>query len=276
MDIKAYAQGVTEALDTIKAKVNYLPRAALILGSGLGQLADAIQDPIVIPYGEIPHWKTSTAPGHAGRLVCGTLSGVPIVAMQGRLHGYEGYTPQETTFPIRVFGQWGIKVLILTNASGAINTLYKSGDVAVITDHINLTGANPLTGPNNAEWGPRFPDMSEAYSRRLITAADHAARALGIQLKKSVYIGLAGPSYETPAEIRMAHTLGADLVGMSTVHETIVANHMGMEVCAISCVSNLAAGLRPVKLSEEEVLRESARAAQKISNLICRILVMMK
>ena len=272
MDMKEYARQVTEALEAIEARVSGVPRAALILGSGLGMLAEAVEDPVVIPYAEIPHWKTSTAPGHAGRLVCGTLSGVPVVVMQGRLHCYEGYTPQETTFPIRVFGQWGVKTLLVTNASGGINYEYANGDVALITDHINLTGMNPLRGANNPEWGARFPDMSEPYSRRLVALLEESAQSLGLLTRRGVYIGLAGPSYETPAEIRMARAMGADLVGMSTVHEVIVANHMGMEVCGVSCVANLAAGMRPVKLSEEEVLSEMGRAAARISALVGKFL----
>lgn len=272
MDMNEYAREVTEALDYIRTKVNFVPRAALILGSGLGRLADAVREPAVIPYSEIPHWKVSTAPGHAGRLVCGRISGVPVVVMQGRLHCYEGYTPQETTFPIRVFGQWGIKTLIVTNASGGVNWQFSAGDVALITDQINMTGMNPLSGPNNPSWGPRFPDMSEAYSHRLISLAEKAARSLGQITRRGVYVGLAGPSYETPAEIRMVRAMGADLVGMSTVHEVIAANHMGMEVCGISCVSNLAAGMRLVKLSEQEVLDEMSRAADRITALITRLL----
>lgn len=272
MDMKNYVDAVNEATDFIRSKVNFVPRAALILGSGLGDLADAVADPVVIHYGDIPHWKKSTAPGHAGRLVCGTLSGVPVVVMQGRLHGYEGYRPQETTFPVRVFGCWGVKTLIVTNACGGVNWQFSAGDVALITDHINLTGKNPLTGPNVPQWGPRFPDMSEAYSRRLIDLAEKAARSLGQIVRRGVYIGMSGPSYETPAEIRMARALGADLVGMSTVHEVIAANHMGMEVCGISCVSNLAAGMRLVRLSEEEVLHQMALASDRISALIRKLL----
>lgn len=272
MDMKNYVDAVNEATDFIRSKVNFVPRAALILGSGLGDLADAVVDPVVIHYGDIPHWKKSTAPGHAGRLVCGTLSGVPVVVMQGRLHGYEGYRPQETTFPVRVFGCWGVKTLIVTNACGGVNWQFSAGDVALITDHINLTGKNPLTGPNVPQWGPRFPDMSEAYSRRLIDLAEKGARSLGQIVRRGVYIGMSGPSYETPAEIRMARALGADLVGMSTVHEVIAANHMGMEVCGISCVSNLAAGMRLVRLSEEEVLHQMALASDRISALIRKLL----
>ena len=272
MNIDKYAQSVYEALKAIKSRVGWTPKAALILGSGLGKLAYEIKSPLVIPYGEIPNWKTSTAPGHAGRLICGALGGMPVVAMQGRLHGYEGYTPQETTFPVRVFGEWGIKTLFVTNASGGINWEYKNGDTAIITDHINFTGSNPLTGANYPMWGVRFPDMTHAYSPRLVALAEKCAAELGQTVRKGVYIGFAGPSYETPAEIRMARAMGADLVGMSTVHEVIVANHMGMEVCGISCVSNLAAGMRPVKLSEEEVLTEAARAGDRIAALITRMI----
>lgn len=276
MDVKKYAADVAAAVAEIKKRVPFVPSVALILGSGLGSLAADVKDPVIIPYAEIPGWKTSTAPGHAGRLVCGTLAGLPVVVMQGRLHGYEGYTPWETTFPVRVFGDWGVKTLIVTNASGAVNWNYASGDVALIVDHINLTGVNPLTGANNPDWGPRFPDMTEAYSRELMSLAERAAANLGLTLQKSVYLGLAGPSYETPAEIRMARALGADLVGMSTVHEVIVANHMGMRVCGISCVSNLAAGMREVKLSEHEVLDEMSKAAGKISALVAEILSLMR
>lgn len=272
MEVKKYAADVAAAAAEIKRRVPYVPAAALILGSGLGSLASAVKDPVIIPYAEIPGWKTSTAPGHAGRLVCGTLAGLPVVVMQGRLHGYEGYSPRETTFPVRVFGVWGVKTLIVTNASGAVNRDYAAGDVALIVDHINLTGSNPLTGANNSDWGPRFPDMTEAYSRDLMAVAERAAAKLGLTLRKSVYLGLSGPSYETPAEIRMARVLGADLVGMSTVHEVIAANHMGMRVCGISCVSNLAAGMRDVKLSEREVLDEMSKAAGKISALISEML----
>lgn len=276
MDVKKYAADVAAAVAEIKKRVPFVPSVALILGSGLGSLAADVKDPVIIPYAEIPGWKISTAPGHAGRLVCGTLAGVPVVVMQGRLHGYEGYTPWETTFPVRVFGDWGVKTLIVTNASGAVNWNYASSDVAMIVDHINLTGVNPLTGANNPDWGPRFPDMTEAYSRELMALAERAAANLGLTLQKSVYLGLAGPSYETPAEIRMARALGADLVGMSTVHEVIVANHMGMRVCGISCVSNLAAGMREVKLSEHEVLDEMSKAAGKISALVAEILSLMR
>ena len=276
MDMNEYSDRVKLALSFIKSKVDRVPRVALVLGSGLGSLAQTVEEPLTIPYEEIPGWQSSTAPGHAGRLVCGTLSGLPVVVMQGRLHCYEGYLPWDTTLPVRVFALWGVKTLILTNASGGVNWNYSAGDVALITDHINMTGLNPLSGPNNDEWGPRFPDMSEAYSRRMNGIVREAAETLGISLRESVYLGLAGPSYETPAEIRMARAFGADLVGMSTVHEVIVANHMGVEVCGISCVSNQAAGMNGAKLSHQEVLESMSRSAQKISALIAKTLELMR
>ncbi|MBQ8090414.1 MAG: purine-nucleoside phosphorylase [Pyramidobacter sp.] len=272
MDMKEYSACVAAAFAAVKARVPFVPQVAIILGSGLSELAEAVNDPVIIPYGEIPGWKASTAPGHIGRLLCGTIGGVPVVVMQGRLHCYEGYTPWETTLPVRVFGLWGVKTLIVTNASGGVNWDYSAGDVALITDHINLTGLNPLTGPNNTEWGPRFPDMSEAYSKRLLSIAKEAAAALQLPVHESVYIGMAGPSYETPAEIRMARALGADIVGMSTVHEVIAANHMGMEVCGISCVSNQAAGMNGGKLSHQEVLDQMSRSSEKVAYLISKML----
>ncbi|MDY3869441.1 MAG: purine-nucleoside phosphorylase [Pyramidobacter sp.] len=268
MNCTEYARQVTEALNCITSRTAIQPAAAIILGSGLGALADSVEQPVVIPYADIPGWKSSTAPGHAGRLVCGLLAGVPVVVMQGRLHGYEGYTPQETTFPVRVFGQWGVKILIVTNASGGINYQFTNGDLVLITDHINYTGVNPLIGENNGSWGPRFPDMTQAYSQRLIGIAEDAARDLGQITRRGVYIGFSGPSYETPAEIRMARAMGADLVGMSSVHEVIVARHIGMEVCGISCVANMAAGMRPVALTAEEVLAEMKRSARRFTALV--------
>jgi len=272
VNIKEYAASVNAALAEVKKWVPFVPQYAIILGSGLGSLAEMVSDPVIIPYSAIPGWRASTVPGHIGRLLCGRINGVPVVVMQGRLHCYEGYTAWETTFPIRVFGLWGVKTLIVTNASGGVNWDYAAGDVALITDHINMTGVNPLSGLNIDEWGPRFPDMSQAYSLRMNELLKQAATQLGLPLRESVYIGMAGPSFETPAEIRMARALGADLVGMSTVHEVIVANHMGMEVCGISCVSNQAAGMNGGKLSHQEVLDEMTKSAQKIQTLIVKML----
>lgn len=270
-----YATCVEEALSVIRDRCPFVPRVAVVLGSGLGGLADSVEDAVVIPYEEIPHWRRSTAPGHKGRLICGLLNAVPVVMMQGRLHGYEGYAPRDTTFPVRVFGEWGVKTLIVTNASGGINYNFEGGDVALISDHINFTGSNPLSGPNNPAWGVRFPDMTEAYSRDLIHLAEKAAENLGQTVRRGVYIGFSGPSYETPAEIRMARAMGADMVGMSTVHEVIVARHMGMKVCGISCIANMAAGVSPHPLTEEEVLEVAGAAGGKITALIAEILRLM-
>lgn len=261
---------VQEALSAIKNRITVRPKIALILGSGLGSLADNIKTAQVLPFEEIPHWPSSTAPGHAGRLVAGTMHGIPVVVMQGRIHYYEGYTMQQVTFPERVFGCWGIKTLIVTNASGGVNYTLQPGDLMLITDHISRM-PNPLIGTNVEAWGPRFPDMTHTYSPRLIALAEDAAKSLGILTRRGVYIGFTGPSYETPAEIRMARILGADAVGMSTIPEVIVANHMGMEVCGISCVANFAAGMTGNKLTAQEVLDEMNRSASKLTSLVSEL-----
>ncbi len=263
-----YQEQVSQALQYLKGQVSEVPRIVMILGSGLGKLADFIEKCKVIPYGEIPHWPLSTAPGHAGQLVCGALHGVPVAAMQGRIHFYEGYSMEQVTFPVRVFGSWGIKTLIVTNASGGINYDLKPGNLVLISDHINFMGTNPLIGANCQDWGPRFPDMTYGYSPKLIALAEKAAQERKILTRRGVYIAFTGPSYETPAEIRMARTMGADLVGMSTVPEVIVANHMGIEVCALSCVANRAAGMSGNRLSGEEVLQEMAKASDQMTSLI--------
>ena len=258
----------TEALTAIQRKTNLRPEVALILGSGLGKVADAVENPTVIPYEEIPYWPRTTAVGHAGRLVIGTLENVPIVVMQGRVHYYEGYDMDEVTFPIRIFGEMGVRTLFATNASGGVNLGYAPGDLAAIYDHINYMGTNPLIGANQEKWGPRFPDMTYAYDREYLEYLMEIARSKGITLHKGVYIAFTGPSYETPAEIRMARAMGADLVGMSTVPEVIVANHMGMRVVAVSCVSNYAAGVTQNKLHHQEVLDGMAKAADSLVTLI--------
>jgi purine-nucleoside phosphorylase len=222
-----------------------IPRIAVVLGSGLGDFAGNLQPALIIDYQQIPFFPRSTAIGHAGRLVIGKLGEVTVAVMQGRVHQYEGYAAKQTAFPIRVFGQLGVRALLLTNAAGGINPQYGEGALVLIGDHINLQGANPLSGPNDERFGPRFPDMTEAYSRAYRQIALDAGRRHGIELHEGIYAALAGPSYETPAEIRYLRAIGADLVGMSTVAEAIVARHMGMGVLAISCVTNLAAGLQP-------------------------------
>jgi purine-nucleoside phosphorylase len=262
------AAWVVEALGAIEERTSIRPRVGIILGSGLGEVADAISDAYAIPYEEIPHWPSATAIGHAGRLVLGTLEGVPVAVMQGRVHYYEGYGMREVTFPARVMGELGIGSLIATNASGGINLGYKPGDLVAVYDHINYMGTNPLIGANEEKWGPRFPDMTYAYDREYLDLLDASAIDEKIALHRGVYIAFSGPSYETPAEIRMARILGADVVGMSTVPEVIAANHMSIRVAAISCVANFAAGVKPEKLRQQEVIDGMARAAGSLTRLI--------
>jgi len=235
------------------------PTVGLVLGSGLGGFADELSESSRIPYGNIPSFPRSTAVGHAGQMVIGRVGEVEVTAMQGRVHLYEGYSPGEVAFPIRVFARMGIRALILTNAAGGINLEYKQGALVVITDHINLQGHNPLAGPNDDRFGPRFPDMTQAYRKAYREITLRAARRLGKTVYEGVYAGLLGPNYETPAEIRYLRTIGADLVGMSTVPEVILARHMGLEVLAISCVTNMAAGISEEVLSHEDVLATGER-----------------
>lgn len=243
----------------------------MILGSGLGELADEIENKIVIPYSEIPNFPTSTVVGHAGQLVYGTLSGKKVLAMQGRFHFYEGHSIDKVVFPVRVMKKMGAHSLIVTNAAGGVNTSFSPGNLMLITDHINFTGVNPLIGPNYDELGPRFPDMSEAYDKQYGEAAKKIATELKITLQKGVYMGFSGPTYETPAEVRMAHILGADAVGMSTVPEVIVANHMGMRVLGITCVTNLAAGMQ-ASLSHKEVVETTERVKSDFKQLVKKTL----
>jgi purine-nucleoside phosphorylase len=262
---------VNEASEYIRQNVPFMPTTGIILGSGLGAFVDSMKNQITLDYDLIPGWPSSTAPGHAGRLVYGILNGSPLLVMQGRVHLYEGYSMEDVTFPTRVLGQLGLGNLIITNASGGIDHGLVPGDLVLIHDHINFMGQNPLIGPNCDNWGPRFPDMTYAYDRKLMDLASKSACEEKIQLKRGIYIAFSGPSYETPAEIRMSRILGADVVGMSTVPEVIVANHMGMRVCAISCVANYAAGMTSEKLTEEEVLNEMSRASDKLVRLLGRL-----
>ena len=258
----------TRAADFIRARTSLSPRIAIILGSGLSGIGARATDAVTIPYAEIPGFPRSTVVGHAGNLLVGKLAGTQVAIMQGRVHGYEGYSPGEVTFPIRVLTRLGVKHLILTNAAGGINTSYQQGSLVLVRDHINLTGANPLTGPNDDRLGQRFFDMSDAYSARLRSLAqEHSTHPLN----EGVYIAVSGPSYETPAEIRAFRTLGADLVGMSTVHEVIVARHMQMEVLAISCVTNMAAGVLPEKIDHLEVLETGKRVEDQLGELLSKI-----
>jgi purine-nucleoside phosphorylase len=248
------------------------PTVGLILGSGLGMMAEQIEDSVIIPYGEIPHFPVSTVAGHAGQLVAGYLGGRPVVAMQGRFHYYEGYSMSQVTYPVRVMKMLGVDKLIVTNAAGGVNTNFEAGDLMVITDHINLMGTNPLTGENISELGPRFPDMSEAYGKELRKLAFSVAMKKQIVLQEGVYAAVMGPSYETPAEIRYLRVIGADAVGMSTAPEVIVANHCGMKVLGISCITNMAAGVLEVKLSHEEVMETADRVKDQFIGLIMGIL----
>jgi purine-nucleoside phosphorylase len=263
---------IREAAAYIRGKTALEPEIALILGSGLGVLAEHVEDAAVILYEEIPHFPLSTVEGHAGELVIGRLAGRTVVIMRGRFHMYEGYGPELTAFPVRVMKALGARTLVVTNAAGGINTSFEPGDLMLITDHLNLTGRNPLVGPNDDELGPRFPDMSEAYSRRLRAIATETAREQGLRLREGVYAGLLGPSYETPAEIRMLRALGADAVGMSTVAEVIAARHAGLDVLGISCISNMAAGILDQPLSHDEVMETTERVKSRFLALVTGVI----
>lgn len=243
-----------EAADFIRKKISVEPRIVLVLGSGLGGFADELTEATVIPYSQIPHFPSTSAEGHAGNLVVGKIADVPVAAMQGRAHYYEGHSLQRVTFPIRVFFRMGIKAAFLTNAAGGIGPQLKPGCLVVLKDHINLQGGNPLIGPNDSRFGERFFDMSEAYEPEFRRMALEEGRRIGIPIFEGVYAAVSGPSYETPAEIRFLRTIGADTVGMSTVPEVIVARHSGIRVLAISCVTNLAAGISQQPINHAEVL----------------------
>jgi len=249
---------IAEAISLLESRTALRPAIGVVLGSGLGAFAGELSDRAVVPYAEIPGWPVSTAVGHAGELVVGNLDGRPIAAMSGRPHLYEGYSAAQVVFPVRVLRAFGVRSMIFTNAAGGINASLEQGGLVLISDHINLQGSNPLTGPNDDLLGPRFPDMTEAYSRPYRELAKNVAAELCIYMPEGIYAAMLGPSYETPAEIRFLRTIGADVVGMSTVAEVIAANHMGMKVLAVSCVTNMAAGLGERKLNHEEVLEAGA------------------
>ncbi|CAH0118638.1 Purine nucleoside phosphorylase 1 [Paenibacillus sp. CECT 9249] len=263
---------IEEAAAYIRAKTPLKPEVGLILGSGLGVLADLIEQGVTISYDEIPHFPQSTVEGHAGELLIGQIQGRAVVMMKGRFHMYEGYGPEVTAFPVRVMKALGISSLLVTNAAGGVNTDYRAGDLMLIADHLNMTGRNPLIGPNDNALGVRFSDMSEAYSRRLRELAKRIAQEQGIPLQEGVYAGMLGPSYETPAEIRMLRVLGGDAVGMSTVSEVIVARHAGIEVLGISCISNMAAGILDQPLSHEEVMETTELVKEKFLNLVLAVI----
>lgn len=263
---------IREAADYIRSRSALTPKVGLILGSGLGVLADHLEQPVSIAYHDIPFFPQSTVEGHAGELLIGTVQGTPVVLMKGRFHMYEGYGPEVTAFPVRVMKELGVSTLLVTNAAGGVNTTYAPGDLMLISDHINLTGRNPLIGPNDEELGARFPDMSQAYSRKLHELAKGIAAEKDVPLQEGVYVGLLGPCYETPAEIRMLRTMGADAVGMSTVSEVIVARHAGLEVLGISCISNMASGILDQPLSHHEVMETTDRVREKFLSLVLSII----
>ncbi|WP_058302374.1 purine-nucleoside phosphorylase [Gorillibacterium timonense] len=266
------SEPIQKARDYVLNKIKTKPTVGLILGSGLGALADEIENATVIPYAEIPHFAQSGAVGHANELVVGELKGKTVVAMKGRLHYYEGFTLDEVTFPVRLMRALGVEQLIVTNACGAVNTSFTPGELMIITDHINLVGTNPLIGPNNDELGTRFPDLSKVYNPQLRKLALQVADEQNIRLQQGVYAWWSGPTYETPAEIRMIRTLGADAVGMSTVPEAIVAVHGGMKVLGISCLTNMACGILDQPLNHEEVIEVAARVRTTFLELVKGIL----
>lgn len=263
---------VVQYIDKVFQTKKFKPRIAIVLGSGLAPFAEYIKDATTIPFHEIPNMAATTVEGHQGRLVFGMIPSqeqdVPVVLLQGRLHYYEGYNIEDVVFPTRLLCKLGIRCLILTNAAGAVNSSFREGDLMVINDHINLSGVNPLRGKNNSDLGPRFPDLSYAYHPQARSILMSAATKLGFQIREGVYHYFLGPSYETPAEIRMSRILGADAVGMSTVPEVIAANHMGTKVVAISCITNLAAGITSQKLNHEEVMQYGKIGAEKLMTLL--------
>jgi purine-nucleoside phosphorylase len=260
------------AAQLILQRTPHQPKIGLVLGSGLGAFADSLTDATAVPYSEIPSYPQSTAIGHAGRLVIGKAGDIPVAAMQGRVHQYEGYSAQQVAFPMRVFARMGIKAVILTNAAGGINLSYSQGALVLLRDHINLQGANPLVGPNDDRFGVRFPDMTHTYSRSYRQIAREEATKLNITLHEGVYAALLGPSYETPAEIEYLRRIGADLVGMSTVAEVIAARHMGLNILAISCVTNMAAGILDQPLSHAEVMETGERVKSTFEALLRAVL----
>jgi purine-nucleoside phosphorylase len=263
-----YYDRVTDAAEWLRAHCGDVPDVAVVLGSGLGDFADSLSDRTTFSYGDIPYWPASAVVGHAGKLAVGTLAGRRVAALAGRVHYYEGHDLRTVTFAMRAVGRLGVKSVILTNAAGGINLAFKPGTLMVIDDHINLMGGNPLIGPNDERFGPRFPDMTHVYSKRLRDVAGAAARDRRLALAHGVYVALHGPSYETPAEIRFLRTIGADAVGMSTVPEAIVARQMGIEVLGISCITNPAAGVLPKPLVHDEVMEVARRVRTEFGSLL--------
>jgi purine-nucleoside phosphorylase len=275
-----YFDAVEEAAKYLQDKLGPLtPKVGVVLGSGLGAVASSVSEAVYVPYSQIPHFPQSTVEGHTGRVVAGRMGSTPVIVLQGRVHFYEGYSPTQVTFPMRVLGALGVEAVILTNAAGGIDESYELGQLVALSDHINMMGWNPLVGPNEPRFaisknaGLRFFDMTEAYSQRLRALAKQAAHDEGITIGEGVYLAVSGPSFETPAEIRAFRTMGATLVGMSTVPETIVARHMGMEVLGISCVTNKAAGLNSKPLSHEEVFETGRLVERRLAGVVERLVV---
>ena len=262
-------------LKSVREKTDFVPEVAVVLGSGLGEFANEIEIVDTINYNEIEGFPVSTVKGHAGRFVFGYVEKTPVVIMQGRVHYYEGYPMQDVVLPTRLMGMMGAKKLLLTNAAGGANENFKPGDLMIISDHITTAVPSPLIGPNLEELGTRFPDMSETYSKRLQTVIEVSAKELGIEMQKGVYVQFTGPNYETPAEIRLAQIWGADAVGMSTAVEAMVANHMGMEVAGISCITNMAAGISKVQLDHKEVQETADKVASAFKKLVAKVIVNM-
>lgn len=274
--MQTLSQRIETAVTSINSKCTLSPSVGVILGSGLGDFVNKIKNPIVIPFGDIPNFKKVTVKGHDGNLIIGTVGEVTVAALQGRFHYYEGNTLDEVVFPIRVLAKLGIKTLLLSNAAGGINLNFNAGNLMLIQDHVNLTGVNPLIGPNDESIGPRFPDMTFAYNPELNQLIKESAKELNIDLKEGIYIGVSGPTYETPAEIRFFRTIGGDACGMSTVPETIVANHIGLRVAGISCITNMAAGIKNEKLSHDDIKGEANKVMENFANLIEKTILKIK
>jgi purine-nucleoside phosphorylase len=272
MTTETQYERAVQAADFIRSRAKELPRVALVLGSGLGAFADELDEAVAIPYADIPCFPVSTVEGHAGRLVLGKVGGAPVAAMQGRFHYYEGYGLDEVTLPMRVFHLLGVRAAVITNAAGGLNSDFAPGTLMLISDHLNPTGLSPLRGANDNRFGPRFPDMTEVYCRQYQELAIDAAQSISLDLRRGVYCLLPGPHYETPAEIRMYRTLGADAVGMSTVPEAIVARHMGINILGISCITNLAAGMLDQPINHEEVMEIGARVGEKFKQLLRQVI----
>jgi purine-nucleoside phosphorylase len=261
-------QQIQDVVEFLEPRMSVRPEIAIILGSGLGAFADRLENTLSIPYSDIPHFQSPSVEGHQGRIIFGTLKDIPVAVLQGRWHFYEGHSMNSIVIPTRALAALGAHTLLLTNAAGGVNLEFKAGDIMLIADHLNLMGDNPLTGKDSVMFGPRFPDMSEPYCKECIAALERSAVRLGFSVKKGVYVGLRGPTYETPAEVRMIRALGGDAVGMSTVPEAIAARHLGMRVAGISCITNMAAGIEPKMLDHSEVQEAASQMMGNLANLV--------